>query len=209
MVDYLFGVPFYKSSVESTRYDKEKIIEDIHYNYTKDPKRNQWDGVSDLHHSYNDDENLNFRKIDYSSLIPVYQQHVQKFLDLYFDVGIKYNFYIANYTCFAKGQHMRVHNHPNSCFSGVHYLKFNSNEHEPTMYWNPADWAFYTETFFKKEMRSSHSNNSRHSWIKENFKFKVQEDDIVITPATLRHSVPVSNSDELRMVIVFHIDITE
>ena len=102
---------------------------------------------------------------------------------------------------------MRVHNHPNSCFSGVHYLKFNADVHNPTLYWNPSDWAFYTETFYTKEMRDAHSTSAKHSWINESYKLNVQEDDIVITPSTLRHSVPVSNSDELRMVIVFHLDI--
>lgn len=208
-VDYMFGVPFYKSKVEEWQYEKQKIIGEIAHNYNVNPNRNSWDGVSELHHSYGDNQNEKFKPISYDSLIPLYKEHIEKFLNNYFTERVGYNFYVVNYTCFGRGQHMRVHNHPNSCFSGIHYIKFNSSEHNPTQYMNPADWAFYTETFFTQDMRNPHINNTRHSWIRENFSLAVEEDDIVITPSTLRHSVPISHSDELRMVVVFHLDITK
>jgi hypothetical protein len=205
----MFGVPFYKSKVDEERYEKKKIIEEINHNYNVDPNRNAWDSTSNLHHSYNDNDNPLFKKISYDSLVPLYKEHVINYLNLYFDQEVQYNFYITNYTCFAKGQHMRVHNHPRSCFSGVHYLQFNSEEHQPTLYANSSDWAFYTESFYEPVMRNSHSHNLKHSWLRENFSLNIEEDDIVITPSLLRHSVPVSHSDELRMVIIFHLDIVD
>lgn len=210
MLQYMFGTPFYKTKIESEDYEKSKIISQIEQNYNVDPNRNQWDGTnSELHHSYNDNQNDKFVEISYESLIPLYKQKIVEFLDFYFNVRINYNFYIVNYTCVGKGHHMRVHNHPNSCFSGVHYIKFNKQEHRPTVYHNPSDWAYYTDTFFSRPMYDSHSNVLKHSWLRQTFELDIEEDDLVITPSTLRHNVPVSYSEDLRMVIVFHIDINE
>lgn len=210
MLQYMFGTPFYKTKIESEDYEKSKIISQIEQNYNVDPNRNQWDTVnSSLHHSYNDNENEKFNQISYGSLLPLYREKVIEFLNLYFDVKIKFNFYIVNYTCVGKGHHMKIHNHPYSCFSGVHYIKFNKEQHRPTVYYNPADWTYYVESFFPKPMYNSHSDGLKHSWMRQSTELDIEEDDLVITPSTLRHNVPVSYSEDLRMVIVFHIDINE
>ncbi len=210
MLEQIFAVPFYKSRLNFNDYNKSDLIEDITNNYNINPIRNQWDLNSNLHHAYNDSENKNFKRLDYSRLIPLYQNHAQSFLDSYFDVNIKYEFYVVNYTCFGKGQHMEMHNHPETSFSGIHYLKFKRGEHQSTKYYNSADWASYTSSWFPKPMSNALKfSGLKHSWYHQNFSLDIEEDDIVITPSCLRHSVPFSNSDELRMAIIFHIDIVE
>lgn len=209
MLKHLFAVPFYKAKINSERYNKQELIEVIANNYNLSPSRNQWDNESDLHHAYNDVNNDKFNQPDYSKLIPLYQEHVQKFLDAFFDVNIQYNFYIVNYTCFGKKQHMEMHNHPNTCFSGIHYVKFKKGEHRPTKYYNGADWSSFSSAWFPKPMSDALiSSGLKHSWYHQTFTLDVEEEDLVIMPSCVRHSVPTSNSDELRMAVVFHIDIT-
>lgn len=207
MLHSMFATPYYKTKIESKKYNKSKIIKQITQNYKIDPNRNVWLGDSKLHHAYNDENNPKFKQISYDSLLPLYNEKILEFLTLYFDVPVEYRFYIVNYTCVTSGNYMGMHNHPGTCFSGIHYLKFNKDKHPPTEYHNPTDWAFYVETFFPEPMRAAHTNPIKHNWIKQSYKLDVEEDDFVITPAVLRHSVPHSNSDELRMAIIFHIDI--
>ena len=128
MIEFLFGVPFYKSTVNPHRYNKLELIDNITHNFNLNPKRNEWDKTNtEVHHSYGDELNVDFKKPNYDSLIPIYKEHVENFLDQYFDVNIEYYFEIANYTCFGKNQYMAMHNHPRTCFSGIHYIKFNPN----------------------------------------------------------------------------------
>ena len=69
----LFYCPIYKIRIDPNSYDKEKIINDIKYNKSLKNTRNDSHqiigNISDIHHSYNDHENVNFRTINYKKLI--------------------------------------------------------------------------------------------------------------------------------------------
>lgn len=209
MLNFMFGVPFFQSKVDKELYEKSTIVKNIAYNFSVDPDRNMWDNVSKLHHSYNDDSNVNFKPIPYGSLMPLYKRHVEDFLNVYFDDKVKYSFEITNYTCMSKGQYMSVHNHPSSSFTGIHYIKFDASKHNSTLYENHNDWSCYINFFYNKPMIDAHSEKMKHSWIKNSITLNVEEDDLVITPSILQHSVSTSNFDALRMAIVFHIYILE
>lgn len=207
----LFTVPYFKGRIDPSRYDKNTIVNDIKNNYLIDPNRNEWDnnkGSTRMHHSYGDDNNGKFKKINFESVSLLYKEQIQEFLDKYFtNTVVGYKWYIVNYTCVSGGQFMREHNHPFSDWSAIHYLKFNPNKDKATAYTNPCDWAYYTQAFFSDEMRKAHSQTFRHSWMQSIFSPSVEEDDFAIMPSSLRHHIPYNDTDELRMTIVMHIDI--
>lgn len=209
----LFGVPTYRGMIDSSSYNKQKIIEDIEYNYHLDPNRNCWDNdhilASDMHHVYKDTKNSKFRIINFDSLLPQYLYHVQGFVNEFnFWRPFKFNFEIVNYTCMGKGQHMREHIHPDSDFVAIHYLKFDET-HPPTTFINPAHWRHYTDAVFSKTLTSSVNDMLENSWLKEYYSFYVKEDELIIWPATLSHTINKSPSDDLRMTIALNIRLSE
>ena len=72
----LFSCPIYKIRIVPNLYDKEKIINDIKYNKSLKNTRNDTHQIigdnSDIHHSYQDFNNVNFRPINYEKLTVVY-----------------------------------------------------------------------------------------------------------------------------------------
>ena len=81
----LFALPIYKIKIDPTSYDKEKIINDILYNKNlkntrNDPHQKIGKDISNIHHSYKDSNNEDFRSIDYKKLIVVYTEIFNKFL---------------------------------------------------------------------------------------------------------------------------------
>jgi hypothetical protein len=210
----LFGIPVYKSRIDSSRYDKQVIIDTIARNYAIDPKRNAWDGVallrSDLHHSFGDWENDKFEIINFDSLSSLYETHIRDFLhSLDFKSPYKYQFSVVNYTCYGKDQFMLEHEHLYCDFSAVHYLKYNPKVHNPTVYTNPAYFSPFTTLALSEKLVKDTKINLYNSWLTHNFHLGVAEDDFVITPGVLRHQVPMSTSDELRMALVINIKLEE
>jgi hypothetical protein len=211
-MDSLFGVPFYHSSIDPSSYSKGKIVESIKSNWEVDPYRNEWDGKKDfgsvLHHESQDRGNERFEKIDYSSLAPIYNRHISSFIDgFHFPKDVTANFAIVNYTCMQSNNFMKEHLH-SDYFSGVHYIKFDKKTHPPTHYSNagqhPAFMQFLNPIFFQNLDKSVDN-----SWLHETFSLDIEEDDIVIIPAALKHFVPPFVSDELRMTIVFNIRLSK
>ena len=84
MIDQIFGIPLYKSSINSNSYDKESILNTVLKNYEKSNERNSWDNESyiksKIHHSLCDETNQTFEKPDFSSLKSVYESEIKKYL---------------------------------------------------------------------------------------------------------------------------------
>ena len=85
----LFGIPYHIESIKD--YDKKKIVDDIHHNYSIDKGRNKWDEFSNLHHANKDSFNKDFKEIDFKPLITLYKKSISNFLSTL--KGCK-NFYI-------------------------------------------------------------------------------------------------------------------
>ena len=78
----LFGSSIYSYDVDSTSYDKEKVITHILDNYKIDKYRNAWDNESNMHHSYDDWSNIKFNNSDdvnSNILLPVYEKLIKNF----------------------------------------------------------------------------------------------------------------------------------
>ena len=207
MFKNLFGLPVYKSKINPDIYNKKEIIDTITENYLKDKTRNSWDSLSSLHHSNNDEENKNFKEINYQDLLPIYNKEISKFLDSMSLLRYtKFSYNVSNYTCMENSNYMKSHYHNDCDFNLVHYIKFNKTQHIPTLYENTHSFSNYCRDLrpnLKNVLDSSSENNS---WYYSNYCVEVNEDDFVITPAFLFHSVPLQkNVTETRMTIVLNI----
>ena len=215
---FLFGFPIIKQPIDKNLYDKEKIVSDILYNYNLDNSRNNWDSeqakygrpTSNLHHSYGDQNNNNFRKIDYSKLIPLYNEKVTNALNqLYFKQKINFRYTIENYTCVKENNSMREHVHLGCDFTGVHYLKFNKDEHFPTNFINTHKHSNYTSKLLPTLNNELDTSSTENSWMCENYSINTDEDDLVITPAIVEHSIPYHekcNDHRITIAINIHIE---
>ena len=206
----LFGLPYYQTIIDKTKYDKESIVNTIVSNYEIDKNRNNWDSgarvPSNLHHSNNDYDNKKFNEVDYTELIPLYNQKIQEFLDsLNYKQNIKYRFEVVNYTCMTDSSYMKEHAH--ICeFSAVHYLKFNPEVHSPTCYVNPASYTDYIGSVLPKLSELLDPTDINNTWVCKYVDVPVEEDSFVIMPGILSHLVPPSKKvGDLRMTIVINI----
>jgi len=211
----LFSCPIYKSRIDPDSYDKEKILNDIEYNKSLKNKRNDAHQAighhSNIHHSYNDFNNEDFRIINYEKLIATNLKTFNEFFnnELFTTREFGFTFNIVNYSAITEGQYLPAHNHvPTADFACIHYLNY-KDDHSPTCFRSPVSWAQYMH-FILKEFRDTldilHPDNSLFL---TNFLFPVQEDDIIIFPAMLDHQVmEQGTTDETRVTISTNIKIT-
>ena len=213
MLKQIFGFPVYIENINPNSYDKKKIIKDIEFNYKKDKHRDKWAehfnnfNKSNLHHSYDDHDNLNFKSINYDKLIPIYSKVFEKFFNnLHLSKSFKFKFNIVNYTCMTSNQFMKGHYHPEADFTAVHYIKFDKTIHKPTFFENSNTFSSYSyslQPLLKNVLDQKSINNS---WFFENYWLDINENDICITPALLFHSVPNQpKTDSTRITIVSNI----
>jgi len=214
MIKQVFGFPVYITNIDEKLYNKKQIVKDIDYNFKKDKHRNVWEHdksfkKSNLHHSYNDYNNKNFKHIDYTSLIPIYEKKITDFFNnLNFTRTINFKFQIVNYTCMTSSQYMKSHYHPDTDFTAVHYLSFDKKLHKPTLFENTNNFSEYTTKLRPNLNNLFDKNDLQHSWYFDCWSFDTKEDDLCITPAFLFHSVPNQNlSKKLRITIVLNITI--
>ena len=104
----LFACPIYKIRIDPNSYDKEKILNDINYNKSLKNTRNETHqnigGACDTHHSYGEEENVNFRTINYEKLIEVYSGTLHDFFDKELHTVEKFNwkFAVVNYSAITE-----------------------------------------------------------------------------------------------------------
>ena len=166
--------------------------------------------ASDIHHSYKDFDNVNFRPINYKKLVVVYAETIEEFLnkEIYTIKEFKYNFKIVNYSAATEGQWLPVHNHmEDDDFATVHYLNF-KNDHALTCFYNPATFAQYIKYIRPELYNISDNMIPDNSYLYELFTFPVKEDDMIIFPASLNHEIaPQGPTKEPRITISTNIKI--
>ena len=206
----ILGLPYFIDSINPNSYDKNKIIEDINYNYSIDQYRNKWDKenyhASALHHSNKDEKNTQFKKIDYSSLVPIYDELIKNFVnkfDFVKDKKVFYDFSIVNYTCTNELQYMRMHDHiGNSDFFLVHYVSFDKEKHFPTIYHNTHTFGDYFK-HIRTDLCEMVEDNLQSAWMRPQVFLNVEEDTIVCMPCSLPHFFSnVHKSHKNRITII-------
>ena len=211
----LFGIPIYQSSIDKKLYEKQKILKTILNNFKKSKIRSNWGKQSKgfvsnkLHHSNNDESNPMFTQPDYTSLIPLYTTKIKAFLESMSIKKCSFKFEIVNYTCMAKGHHMMGHIHTDCDFSAVHYLKFDDKFQDSTVFKNTNDYSKFINGLFPQIEKTFISSEIENSWIYQYFKITIKEDDLIIFPAILEHSVPEVKSNKTRVTIVLNIKLYE
>lgn len=205
-INLLFGVPVFKSKISENEYNKQEILTNIEKNYNINPHRNVWSKDSNLHHVYEDWDNPNFVRINFSQLTNLYNKKIIDFFDDFMAERYEFNWNLVNYTCMKKNQFMNKHTHLDSDFTGIHYIKFNK-EHAPTLYHNPANWSDFIRVIPFFDLQKTAQNNDNNSFLYEAWHIPIEEDDFVISPGILSHSVPKLEIDDLRVTIVINIKI--
>tara|TARA_B100001057_G_scaffold204772_1_gene205464 strand:+ start:438 stop:1088 length:651 start_codon:yes stop_codon:yes gene_type:complete len=195
-IEYLFGLPVLKTKIDPTEYNKDVIVKDILENYEKDSTRNVWEKYdsinvkSRLHHSFNDPD-PKFKRIDYSDLVPVYEQKIaQQLQTLQWKNDFSFEFTIENYTCIKENHYMREHAHPWTDFTAVHYVKFDPKQHFSTVYVNTHDYADYAKDLAVGSYNHLDTGTTAGSYMNSHYSLNTDEDDFVITPSFVKHSVP-------------------
>lgn len=204
----LFGIPHYTNKINPDLYNKQEIIENIEYNYNINSYRNKFDNKSNLHHSYFDNENSQFRKINYDKLVPLYDSVIKDFFsNIRFKEKFDYDFQVVNYTCMKKGQNMESHIHPDCDFTAVHYLKF-KEEHQSTAFQNSHRFSPFVDFMRPQLVNKLDINHITNSYVSGSYQIQTNEDDIHITPSFIFHSVPhLKETNDCRITIVINIRI--
>jgi len=203
----LFGFPIVTTKIDKTTYDKKSIISTIEKNFKINKKRNKWDKISVLHHSNGDESNPDFHKVNFSSVIPVYEKVIKAILDpMSKNSACDFKFTIANYTCLSNSNYMAPHHHPNNDFTAVHYIQFDKKHHTSTTYDNlfaHADYLYLLRPDLSKIFSPTHSPNS---WMFPDWRVKAEEDDFCFSPAFLKHKVePQISKKKNRITLVLNI----
>tara|TARA_R110000803_G_C11959207_1_gene318510 strand:- start:561 stop:1214 length:654 start_codon:yes stop_codon:yes gene_type:complete len=209
-INYLYGLPVYKTKIDPKLYEKNKILSQIENNYSISKIRNGWSLDSfiktDIHHSNQDEDNPKFKKINYYSLSKEYQKVIIDFFSkLSLSGPVKFNYKIVNYTCVKHNSIMTPHFHKDCTFSLIHYMSFDKNQHLPTVFKNP--YFFGQLLPHEEKLKTMFSNTKENSWIYKEWRIDTEEDDIIIVPAILEHSVRNLDSKKSRITIVVNIDI--
>jgi|5B_taG_2_1085324.scaffolds.fasta_scaffold15960_3 hypothetical protein len=210
-MNYLFGLPVLITSIKSTEYDKKHIIDTIKSNYKKDNIRDAWDKSffkTDIHHSLLDENNNNFKKINYDSLIKPYEKVIQEYIKGLSPRGpANISYQIVNYTASKDKTFMKPHMHSDCELSMVHYVQFDK-EHEPTTFQSPY---FYTGIWERNKNFDGvlHGGELNNSWLQNEWQFPVKENDVIIFPAVLKHYVRNVESKRLRITISANINVNK
>ena len=212
----LFSCPIYKIRIDPNSYDKEKIINDIKYNKSLKNTRNESQynfGNCDIHHSYGDFDNVNFRPINYEKLIDVYLEIFNEFFNNEISTikEFGFDFLIQNYSAMTEGQWLSAHNHVRhgDDFTSIHYLNF-KKEHVLTTFHNPATFSPYINIIRPELNYILNDKTTDNSYFWEYFDFPVEEDNMLIFPAALNHEIaPQGPTKEPRITISTNIKIDD
>jgi len=208
-INYVYGLPAYKTKINPKLYEKNKILSQIEKNYKISEVRNEWSLDSfiktDIHHSNKDESNPRFKEINYYSLPKQYEKIIADFFNkLSLSGPLKFTYNIVNYTCVRHNSFMMPHLHTECTFSLIHYLSFDKKQHLPTIFKNP--YFFGQLLPHEKKLKSMFSNKKENSWIYKEWTIDTEEDDIIIVPAVLEHSVRNLDSKKSRITIVVNIN---
>lgn len=214
MIRYLFGLPFGCYFMQPHDYDKDNLKIKILENFEKQPVRNDnWSKDTfidtNIHHSYGDDDNNNFNKIDFSSLVPTYGNFIRDYFKRMSTAKkFKYDFKIVNYTCTKEDQFMIPHIHTDSNFSFIHYLQFDKKQHLGTIFLNSHSFSDYL--WDKDKLTSIFDRQDlNNSYLYKEFMLGTKEDMFIIFPSCVFHLVAPKKYTKERITVVGNININE
>jgi len=208
MLQNLFAIPLWKTSLNVDEETKQKILNQIKFNYNnhKDYYHPDWNCL--VHSTISENNN-----IDYSSLLPFYKKEYEDFASQY-HLGLnQHNYWIAKpwYNYYVKHSSQEIHDHIKvyseenkfNFFSGVHFLKLNQS-HPKIVFYNTNTCSPYQH--MDKINSYFNHKNVKHSFLCRSFEIDVKENDIIIFPSFLEHAVFKQKIEEPRITISFNIN---
>jgi len=214
----LFSPIFYKSKIDPSLYNKDELYLDLKHNYTLNNSRKvEKDSLgyfpdTNFHVYYNDWNNLNYKKIDFTLLYKQYNRVIENFLStIKFNNSIEYQWYIVNINV-AKNGFLAEHDHNGEIqlykdwphqFSLVHYFSLKPH-HSTTTFLNPMK----IHTDLGKKLDNVDLSTSSYF---QNCNVPMSEDDIIIFPCYIKHRVDASEitTDDLRITVAINIVIKD
>jgi len=150
------------------------------------------------------------RQVDWDDILPKYEPTINEFLKFYGYDTDKNDWIIgvdAWYNVTGKGGWGEIHNHLSSPRTiqvcAVHYVKYDTKLHEPTIFYNPsADGIRSTQP-------TPIADKLPAKYPKEVMQIDVTEGDMIFFAPYLNHSIPVQKTDVPRITTAFNITITE
>ena len=216
--EILFGIPIHCIKIDPKSYNKKQIIKIIKHNYKINKFRDKGydQGESNIHHSYHDLDNKEFKNIDYRGvgLMDVYDKVFKTFANdiLKHKKHFLYKYDIVNYTAMQKDQFMTSHQHlPSADFSAIHYIQFDEKKHTPTAFINTHDFSSYLEYIRTTFIKCCDDNNLDNSYLFPRYKYSAKEDEMIIFPSCLKHEIPRQpyNLNKLRITIASNLTIKQ
>jgi len=198
----LFGFPVMGTKIDQKSYNKKSIISTIEKNFKLNKKRNRWDKQSVLHHAFKDFDNPKYHKVNFDTLLPVYEKVLgEMFKKMDLRSTFRFNFNIINYTCLSKSNYLVSHVHPGVDFTAVHYIQFDKKYHTPTTYENHLPCIDYVK--LQLILSNKHPTNS---WAYPDWTLDIEEDDFCFSPGYLKHRIDSQASKtKNRITIVLNI----
>ena len=205
----LFGFPLMVTKIDKNSYDKKSIVSTIEKNFKLNKKRNLWDKRSVLHHAHNDFFNSKYHKVNFDTLIPVYQKTLLTlFKRMHLLSDYQFDFLIVNYTVLSKSNYMAPHLHPRADFSAVHYIQFDSKHHTQTVFENHSPHTDYINNLRPDLTDILSDKHSSNSWVYKDWALGIEEDDLCFSPAFLKHRIdPQDSKKKNRITIAINITI--
>ena len=186
----LFGFHVMSTKIDSKSYNKKSIVSVIEKNFKLNKTRNKWDKTSVLDHAYKDFDNPKYHKVNFDTLIPVYEEVLRAMFDR---MGLlstfSFEFRIVNYTCMSKSHYMNSHLHPGVDFTAVHYIQFDKKHHTPTMFEITSPHVDYLHQLRPRLADVLSSKHSLNSWAYRDWLLDVEEDDFCFSPSFLKHRI--------------------
>jgi hypothetical protein len=203
----LFGFPVMGTKIDQKSYDKKSIISTIEKNFKLNKKRNRWDKQSVLHHAFKDFDNPKYHKVNFDTLLPVYEKVLgEMFKKMDLRSTYRFDFNIINYTCLSKSNYMASHVHPGVDFTAVHYIQFDKKYHTPTTYENHLPCIDYVDNITPKLTKILSNKHSTNSWAYQDWFLDIEEDDFCFSPAYLKHRInPQVSKNKNRITSVLNI----
>ena len=196
----LFDIPIYKITVPTQQQLKEKFINEIFPYVDNNPPNNE---KLNLYSDYFD----GIKKLD-SSWIDLYKPTIEQFklkagfnknqkwttnIDAWFNVGVKGT---------QQEEHDHLGGYPSTLYSAIHYIIFDPNEHESTIFFNPI------HQMYLRNMHMVHSEGNLPADWEQPWHFpKVNEGDMVFFPSYVKHAVPYQESEKRRATIALNLQI--
>jgi hypothetical protein len=196
MIKNLFPSQIWKSSLNIESSVKEKIFNSIENNYKKNKDYTMPYWPCNIHSTI-----IEHNDIDYSDLIPYFKNEYERFaneLDLQYH---QYNISEIWYNWYSKGSNQEVHDHviDDIFYSGVYFLKL-QKDHPLITFYNYTNYhAIYSS---RPNIGGIYSkNNINHSITHIKHDLDVKENDFIIFPSYLPHSVNIQKIDDPRITI--------